>query len=293
MIQKIRVWLRNNVFFRKLVGYHLASSGLFDNYFINYKVSDYWDSRIKHVLSSSDNAFIPKVPDAGKITGGKQVMHNGLKVHLGSYYGPEYAKMFLLSKGVHEPQEERYFAEVLKSMPANALMIELGSFWSFYSMWFHKEVVGASNIMVEPDEFNIGQGKRNFKLNKMKGDFVQAFVGDKMEGDMVSVDGLVQQKQIRHINILHSDIQGFELDMLNGAQHALANNIVDYIFISTHSNELHYGCIEKLKSYSYTILSSIDLDESYSEDGLIVAASSLIKDPPIIELSKNNSAPVQ
>jgi hypothetical protein len=44
-------------------------------------------------------------------------------------------------------------------------MIELGAFWSFYSMWFNKEVENAINYMVEPDSFNLGQGKRNFKLN--------------------------------------------------------------------------------------------------------------------------------
>jgi hypothetical protein len=195
MINEIRQFAKKNMVMRKFVGYTLASSGLFDRYFRNYKVSANWQKRIKHVLESADNKFIPKVEDAGEIRNGTQVMHNGLLIKLGSYYGPEYSKMLLLSKGVHEPQEERVFQEVLKAMPCGAIMLEMGAFWSFYSMWFSTKVKDAINIMVEPDAFNMGQGKRNFKLNKLKGIFIQAFVGDEMkdtpEVKMVSVDGLI------------------------------------------------------------------------------------------------------
>jgi hypothetical protein len=122
-------------------------------------VSAIWQKRINHVLESADNKFIPKVEDAGEIRNGTQVMHNGLLIKLGSYYGPEYSKMLLLSKGVHEPQEERVFQEVLKAMPSGAIMLEMGVFWSFYSLWFQKEIKHAVNFMVEPDTFNLGQEK--------------------------------------------------------------------------------------------------------------------------------------
>jgi hypothetical protein len=287
----IRHWVRTNFFLRKLVGYHLASSGLFDTYFRNYKVSPYWEGRINTVLSSSDNDFIFREKYAGNISKGKQVLHNGLKVHLGSYYGPEYAKMLLLTKGVHEPQEERVFGAVLKTMPAEAVMIELGSFWSFYSMWFNKEVQHAVNYMVEPDAFNLGQGKRNFQLNKMQGNFLQAFIGKAAttdnKGKTVSVDSLIDLYKMEYIDILHSDIQGFEYEMLLGAEKALQNNKIGYVFISTHSNELHYQCIEKLKAYSFKILNSVDIDETFSEDGLIVAVSTAGNyNFPVIEVSK-------
>jgi hypothetical protein len=285
MMQKIRSWIRRNLWLRKLIGYHIASSGLFDWYFKSYEVGPYWQKRIDTVLSSDDNAHIHRHPNAGKIINGNQVMHNGLKVRLGSYYGPEYAKMFIASQGVHEPQEERYFGEIVKTIPENGLMIELGAFWSFYSMWFNREVVGARNIMIEPDDFNLGQGKRNFRLNNMTGTFIKAFVGERMGNGYVSVDGLMESQLLHHIDILHSDIQGFELDMLNGAKVALKSRLVDYLFISTHSNVLHYQCVELLKDFEYNILSSIDLDETFSEDGLIVAASPTVLDPPRLTLS--------
>src|SRR5688572_3556147 len=116
MLTTIRKIAQKNLFLRKLIGYHLASSGLFDKAILKYQLSETWQRRINDVLSCSDNQHIQRVPDAGKISNGKQVMHNGLKIFLGSYYGPEYSQMLFKNKGVHEPQEERVFNEVLKSL---------------------------------------------------------------------------------------------------------------------------------------------------------------------------------
>jgi hypothetical protein len=275
MIGYLRNMAKKNMAIRKFVGYTLASSGLFDAFFRQYKVGPVWEKRIAHVLSSADNAFIPKVADAGQIKSGKQIMHNGLKIHLGSYYGPEYAKMLLLSKGVHEPQEERVFMEVLKGLPDGAVMLEMGAFWSFYSMWFQHEVKNAVNYLVEPDAFNLGQGQRNFALNGMKGTFMQAFVGKETKaGDPVgtlSVDGIVAKHNIPFIHVLHSDIQGFEGDMLIGAAKSFAEKKIGYVFVSTHSNAIHDQCRRFLLDQQFVILADANIDESFSEDGLIVA----------------------
>ena len=292
MISRIRNIAKKNMLVRKFIGYTLASSGLFDSYFRNYAVSPAWKKRIEHVLSSTDNDFIPRVPDAGKISSGKQVMHNGIKIHLGSYYGPEYAKMLVLSKGVHEPQEERIFMEALKTIPQGSVMVEMGAFWSFYSMWFHNEVKQAVNFMVEPDSFNMGQGKRNFRLNKMKGFFIQAFVGrvsaSGKQGATICVDDLVKKNSIPFIHMLHSDIQGYEYEMLLGAEMTFSEDKVGYVFISTHSNELHYQCLNFLKNKNFVIIASADLDESFSEDGLIAARSPYFKGINAINISKRS-----
>lgn len=292
MLASIRSFARKNPFMRKLIGYHLASSGLFDNYFRNYVVGPVWEKRIQHVLSSPDNDFIPRVDKAGQIKSGRQLMHNGLQIYLGSYYGPEYSKMMLQSRGVHEPQEERVFQEALKTIPPNACMIEMGAFWSFYSMWFQKEVPGAVNYMIEPDEFNMGQGKRNFKLNGMKGTFIQAFVGEASAsnhlGSTICIDDLVQEKNIPFVHMLHSDIQGFEYDMLQGARKSFNEKKIGYVFISTHSNELHRQCVEFLHQYGAVILASANLDESYSEDGLIAARMPYFPGIGPVAISKRN-----
>ena len=268
----------------------MASSGIFDSYFKNYKVSPNWESRIAEVLSSTDSDFIPKVKDAGKIVNGKQIMHNGLFIHLGSYYGPEYSRMLYLSKGIHEPQEERVFMDVLKKMPESSLMIEMGAFWSFYSMWFQKEVKNAVNFMIEPDNFNIGHGQRNFKLNNLRGNFIQAFIGSESKSEKKSkticIDDFIKQHSISFVHMLHSDIQGFEYEMLLGAKQAFFEKKIGYVFISTHSNKLHYDCLEFLKKRNFVIIASADIDESFSEDGLIAARAPYFDGISLVDISK-------
>jgi len=281
MFRQIREIARKNIFLRKFIGYYLASSGLFDNYLKKYPLSENWKLRLKTVMASPDNEFIPRDKYAGVIKSGKQYMHNGIKIHLGSYYGPEYAKMLELNRGVHEPQEERVFSEVLATIPAGGTMIEMGAFWSFYSMWFQKEIKNSKNYMIEPDAFNLGHGKRNFKLNKMKGDFNQAFVGrssfKKESIPTICIDDFVIEKKISFIDILHSDIQGFEYEMLEGARRTFVENKIGYVFISTHSNEIHYKCLDFLKEQNFIIIATADLEQTYSEDGLIVGRSPYYK----------------
>lgn len=289
MLLALRNFAKRNIFLRKFIGYYLASSGLFDSFFKNYIVSPSWEKRIEHVLSSPDNSFIPRVHDAGEIKHGCQTMHNGLRIRLGSYYGPEYSKMLLLSRGVHEPQEERVFMEVLKGLPQNATMIEMGAFWSFYSLWFKKEIRDSLNFMIEPDSFNLGQGKRNFRLNKMRGNFIQAFVGresSEESGTTICIDDLVLRYSIPFIHMLHSDIQGFEYDMLLGSSRTFEEKKIGYVFISTHSNKLHYDCLNYLKEREFIIIASADIDESYSEDGLIAARAPYFEGILPISISK-------
>lgn len=260
----------------------------------NYKIDEKWKSRIKDVLSCPDTDHIPRVPDAGVIKGACQIMHNGLKVKLGSYYSFGVTEMLRLSRGIHEPQEERVFMEVLKQMPENAVMIELGSYWAFYSMWFYQSVKNGVCYLIEPDKIGLDSGKKNFKLNNMKGHFFNAFVSSKSSKNnndtpAVCIDDFVSSNNIPFIHILHSDIQGYELEMLKGSQRSINEKKIGYLFISTHSNELHNQCISFLKENHFIILASANMDESYSVDGLIVARSFHFKgiNPVNISLKRN------
>lgn len=289
MLNKLREKIRKNAALRRLIGYHLASSGLVDHWFRTYQLSEHWEKRKQEILACPDNKAIRRCAEAGAIQKGKQVMHNGIRIQLGSYYGPEYAQVLLQNRGVHEPQEETVFAEVLKHLPPGAVMLELGAFWGFYSMWFNREVTEAKNFLIEPDRFNLGQGKRNFRLNRMYGHFTQAFVGKKTDRTgkipVVSIDEFMQNQKIEKIHILHSDIQGAEVDMLEGAVKAAAEQRIDYIFISTHASDLHHRCLNWLNSHGFRILAEADLDNTFSEDGLIAAAAHVVPVPERVEIA--------
>lgn len=251
-----------------------------------------WNHRLTDVLACRDNAHLPRHPAAGCVSQGIMTMHNGLRIHAGSYYGWGSQRILELNKGCHEPQEERAFAQVLDHLPTGASMIELGAYWSFYSLWFATRIEQSKNWMVEPEAGNREKGESNFALNAKPGTFVQAYVGRQHtpHGDppQISVDGLMAEHQIDHLNLLHSDIQGYELDMLHGAKQGLEAKTIDHVFISTHSNQLHRDCITFLSDHGYLIRHDIDLEATFSHDGLIVAQSPAIPMLPALQLDRKS-----
>jgi hypothetical protein len=244
-----------------------------------------WKARTRRVMASPDNAFLPRVPDAGRILNGWQIMHNGLKVAVGSYYGSGPVKLLEANQGVHEPQEERLFQEVLKIIPAGGVMIELGAYWGFYSMWFAKDVRDARVFLVEPELENLDFGQRNFAENGLHGNFTRALVGRSASGSdsalpTISVDDFVRQHRLEEIALLHSDIQGHELEMLEGAESTISAGKVRWFFISTHSEALHRQCEEHLVKRRCHVLASVSPRQSYSLDGVLVAHGPLVERPP-------------
>jgi hypothetical protein len=170
-------------------------------------------------------------------------------------------------------------------------MLELGSYWAFYSMWFQKAVPDAHCYMVEPAEAGLKSGKENFEINGLQGDFTKAFIANEYKQSLpptLTVDWILSDKNIPFLDLLHSDIQGYELQMLEGAIHAFSQGKIGYVFISTHSNQVHFACEEKLQQYGHVILHSINLNDTYSEDGLIVAARPDSPSIPVLQLSRKS-----
>lgn len=231
--------------------------------------------RFRDVLSDPNNSRIPRDPHAGEIRDGAVVMHNGLLVRLGGYYD-RFSDILLMNRGVHEPQEEAVFAEVLTKIPAGGTMLELGSYWAFYSLWFFARIPGARCYMVEPHPERIKAGMHNFKLNRSTGDFVQAGIGG---NNGITVDGFLKDKRIAALDILHSDIQGAELEMLRGAAESMRAGRIRYFFISTHSQDIHLSCLKLLEESGYEIIASADYEkQTFCYDGIIVAKHHSVND---------------
>ena len=247
------------------------------------KVDHHWRTRINTVISSPDNALIKRVEDAGKLSSFHLTMHNGVKVCAHGYYGKGMLNMLVENKGVHEPQEERIFGEIIDLLPEDSRMLELGAYWAFYSLSLLQRHPRARCYLVEPDPANLMIGRINFRLNRRRGTFVRAMAGaaPQTKPPTISVDTFCENRQITHLEILHADIQGQELAMLHGADRMLSGKQIDCLFISTHSDRLHGDCIQLLKSKGYDIVAEADLKGTYSLDGLIVAKR------PSLEFSLN------
>ena len=246
-----------------------------------------WRHRIESVCTDPNNVNIPRHARAGRVLGKYLVMHNGLRIHPMSHYGNLMFQMLVSNRGVHEPEEERAFSQVLKLLPTRPVMLELGSYWAFYSMWFLQACPTGRTFLIEPDQENLEWGRRNYQANRLAGNFSNAFVGHTPESPpdgipTVSVDGFCKCHDIERIHMLHSDIQGAEHEMLIGAQELLRTRRIDFVFVSTHSNRLHYSCVDFLESMEYVILRNTDLNATTSYDGLIVACTRTIDEATAI-----------
>lgn len=272
--------------------------------------------RIKMTISCKDCDILPRVRNAGKViedsSSRYQVMHNGIKVVADGYIGPWVTEIIRLLKGFHEPQEEKAFSEIIKYIDENATMIELGSWWAYYSLWFQREIKNAKNYLIEPDPNNLEIGKRNFSLNNMAGHHFNLAIGKESvdsilyrcyESDnverkirVVTLDDFIQEEAIPFVDLLLADIQGFELDMLHGAIKSIERGLIRFVVLSTHHHAIssdplmHQKCLDFLNSRGAKILVEHTISESYSGDGLIIASFSQDdKNLSNIEISRNRS----
>jgi len=235
----------------------------------------FWE-RFKLVISDPLNKLIIKLPNSGKLNGEIITMYNGIKVYRNSYCGC-FSDILLINEGVHEPSEEYLFQKVLSEIKGDKpIMLELGSYWGFYSMSFLNQFKHGKSYCIEAGIDEISSGINNFHLNGLEGDFTQGFIGN----NNIKVDDFLASKKIEKLTILHSDIQGYEMEMLEGASNTLQNKLVDYVFVSTHTNDLHYQCICYLLGFNYKIIAEVNLSETFCEDGIILAVS------PNIEMEK-------
>lgn len=240
----------------------------------NNKKGQTFDERFLDVMSDPNNLFIKRHIDAGKIQNGIICMHNGIKIYDHSYYG-HFSQVFKLNLGCHEPAEERAFKYVLDKMKPNSTMIELGAYWAFYSIWFKLFVENAKVYCVEPEQKNLEIGIKNFELNQLQGSFTKGFISN----NDINLHNFCKEKDIQYVDILHVDIQGAEFLLLNQIAEMLENHKINYLFISSHSNKLHYGCKNFLKEKNYRIICDCDFDnESFQFDGFILACPNTNKE---------------
>lgn len=255
------------------------------------EVNSIWRRRIDDVLACPDNAFIPRDPQAGKLDGPFLTMHNGVRVCANGYFGPGTLNMLMENRGVHEPQEERAFEEVIRLLPDQCTMLELGAYWGFYSLSLLQQRPRARCYLVEPELENLWSGKLNFRINRRQATFVRAIVGKTpaKKPPTVSVPSLTERFSLPHLHLLHADIQGYELEMLHGAAPLFRDRKIDYVFLSTHKSSLHLDCMQFLADAGFPVLAEANLTESYSRDGLIVARREELPGPDKLDIHKKSA----
>jgi FkbM family methyltransferase len=285
---------------------------------------DEWGGRIRIAAACRDADDLPRAPRSGEIVEvdgvACQVMAPGVVVVEDCYHGNHMTRLIERLRGVHEPQEEKCFHELVRHVRERPVMLEAGAFWAYYSLWMLALRPGAECHMVEIDRALLDVGIRNFELNRQKGifthggfgapdlspwltevhgDYVRALPSGKIFFDrphptpgfhlnipLLTLDGYLHANRIDFLDVLHVDIQGEELKLLNGARAALRDKRIGYIFISTHiSDAFHAQCLSAVRDADYHIVAEHSISDSFSGDGLIVAKAPSQPGPDRIAIS--------
>ena len=144
---------------------------LFTNILITTKYHPELMRRIIMTSKCRDADYISKakyavsIDDSGGIK--LQVMHNGLKVVEGCYYGEWMTEVIKRCRGHHEPQEEKAFEIINNLIGHSGFMIELGCFWAYYSLWFLSKSKHRSAVGLEPEPDHIKFGLQNAEINHL------------------------------------------------------------------------------------------------------------------------------
>lgn len=225
-----------------------------------------------------------------------QVMHNGILIEKDGYSGAWTTEIIRRLRGHHEPQEELVFARTLERIAATEAaptMIELGSWWAYYSLWFLRAHPDGRILALEPDLPYLEVGKRNFALNGVTGTFVHGAIGGnpgerldfvaESDGRTYSVprytlDQLMEKAGMERITLLLADIQGAETALIEQSRDLFTSGRVRFVVISTHHWSIsgyaltHQRTLGDLSELGGHIIAEHTIGESFSGDGLVVAS---------------------
>ena len=260
-----------------------------------------WDAglrrRIDMTCSCGDAAAIPKVPAAGAVfrRNGRRLqrMHQGILVPAGGYYGTWMTEIIRRLRRHHEPQEELLFHHLLQHCRPGTRMVEVGTFWAYYTAWFLSAVPGSTAVCLEPDANNAACGKETLALNGLSATWVAGAAGRaheqhirfQRESDGRTIDLPVHSLAslldvVGHgaVEVLHIDAQGAELAFLESLADPGVKALVRFVVVSTHHMQIsgspttHEDCLRVIQRLGSVILEEHSVEESFSGDGLIVAS---------------------
>jgi len=255
--------------------------------------------RIELTVSCRDADVLPKADGAGQVFdsphGPVQRMHNGVDVPHEGYFGDWMAEIIERLGGHHEPQEELAFARVLARIDRpRPVMVELGCFWAYYSTWFLRDFPDGVAVAGEPDPEHLDVGRCTAEINGVDVRFEHAAAGG-VDGDILELPswnhpGVVHRVPIRTvptivadhdldaIDVLHLDIQGAELAVLESCRRLISDGRIRFVVVSTHHHSIsgdpqtHQRVLDLVADLGGHVIAEHTVLESFSGDGLVVAS---------------------
>lgn len=230
------------------------------------------------------------------------VFDNGIQVyddHLLSIQRERYKR-----RNVHESEEEDVFLRILRSLPPDGCFLDIGSAIGYYPLLAKRIAPGLDVHAVEPLELHRRQFLENIALNDLNSrDFtiheeaISSSVGRArfleegygsgiqrpssttrtdsprvLEVRTTTLDRLVERIG-RRVDLCQMDVQGHEVDVLEGSRRTLESRGITTFLIGTHSPRLHRRCAALLTDHGYEVLHDL-YDTREQPDGILAATRS-------------------
>lgn len=258
--------------------------------------------RVRTTISCTDADHLPKVDGAGSIVMKDsvevQVMHNGVLIKEGCYGGQWMTEVIRSLHGHHEPQEEVVFDAMVRRLADDTnkpVMIEFGSFWTYYGMWFARALADSQVVAMEPDPHNLKIGEFNAELNGVTDritfvhgaigaepgrtfDFAAESDGARYTVEQYDLNSLMALTNLTKVDLVLADVQGAETLLLERARNDFAQGRVRFLVVSTHHNSIsgsaltHQRALQMLVDAGAHIIAEHSVPESFSGDGLIAVS---------------------
>jgi len=235
---------------------------------------------------------------ASRVTDDIYVFGNGIRVYRDMLLPLQVARYNAPGNpNLHEPVEESWISDLLRSAPEHCVFLDIGSGIGYYSILAKQLKPSARVFAVDPLPRHIEACSRNLTLNGIGTNeitaircavawgsgqirFVDGGYGSRIatQGDpaalpVLAVNAITLDVLVNHVgghvHVAKMDIQGAELNVIRAAEKLFSERKIETLVVGTHGPQLHRELSGLIRKHG-TILHD-DPTPEHQPDGIIVA----------------------
>lgn len=126
------------------------------------------------------------------------------------------------------------------------------------NVFFYNKAVGSSNSVLEFNEYSWSAIS-----SLLKRAYTSAKILETYEVEVITIDSFCKKKGISYINLLKTDTEGYELEVLKGASDMMDENKIQFVLVETFFNENFIGQSSFGDIYNYLLSKNFGLVRFY------------------------------
>lgn len=204
----------------------------------------------------------------------------------------------------HEDEHSNFLKILRKIDKAEPVMVEIGSWWAFWSLSFRHMFPRGRNILLELGKRHLSVGLKNFALNgfdethywggfhlgfsnvyeevvrdsnydfpEIKGEYWDRSILGTKTGPEIEFIDVYSIERLNEIDLLHLDIQGSEYPLINSLHLNypwILNDKINNLVIATHAQSFHHELLALLTNiYKFEVV-AVEPFGTVGGDGMLL-----------------------